>query len=123
MKNYTHKSSYFFGNKISEYGLKNGYIDYSALAKSFDAVLNNDIIKNTISIGEWEQVNGFEDEENPAEIYQYYIISDSGANILQKYTNEIIFYNDVLNIYVWGICHLGTAWDYVLTDIPVKVEG
>lgn len=176
MKKYVYKSSYFYGNKISEYGLKNGYVDYETLAKSFDAVLNNDIIENTASIGEWEQVNGFIDnsdeieeltekkekiedilcnmikndeettkkyknlekkyndlendikvlkqEENyPPEIYQYYIISDQGADILQEYTNEIVFYNDRLNMYVWGVTHWGTAWNYVLTDIPVIVEG
>lgn len=52
------KCKYFFGNKISDYGLKNGYVDYGTLAKAFDAVLNNDIVKNTIDIGFWEQING-----------------------------------------------------------------
>lgn len=36
MKNYIHGSKYFYGNKISDYGLKNGYIDYSTLVKAFD---------------------------------------------------------------------------------------
>lgn len=123
MKKYVHKSSYFYGNKISEYGLKNGYVDYGTLAKAFDAVLNNDIIENTINIGFWEQVNGFKEEDYPPEIFQYYIISDEGADILQTYTNEIVFYNDSLNMFVWGVCHYGTAWDYVLTDVPVVLEG
>lgn len=116
------KCKYFFGNKISDYGLKNGYVDYETLAKAFDAVLNNDIIKNTINIGFWEQINGLRGEDYPPEIYQYYIISDQGADILCEFTNEIVFYNEELGMYVWGVCHFGTAWDYVLTDIPVKVE-
>lgn len=122
MKHYMVKCKYFFGNKISDYGLKNGYVDYGTLAKAFDAVLNNDIVKNTIDIGFWEQINGLEEEDYPPEIFQYYIISDDGAKILQEYTSEIVFYNDLLNMFVWGVCHYGTAWDYVLTDIPVKVE-
>lgn len=175
MKNYIHKSKYFYGNKIGDYGLKNGYVDYRTLVKSFDAVLNNDIMSNTANIGYWEQVNGFignsdeikeltekkeeienilldmikkdeetteeykileekyndletdiqelkEEEDSPSEIYQYYIISGYGADILQDFTNENVFYNDFLNMYVWGVTHWGTAWDYVLTDIPVKVE-
>lgn len=122
MKHYMVKCKYFFGNKISDYGLKNGYVDYGTLAKAFDAVLNNDIVKNTIDIGFWEQINGLEEEDYPPEIFQYYIISDDGAKILQEYTSEIVFYNDLLDMYVWGVCHCGTAWDYVLTDIPVKVE-
>ena len=176
MKNYIHKNTYFYGNKISDYGLKNGYVDYSTLAKTFDAVLNNDVIENTANIGDWEQVNGFIDnsdeieelteqrdeiggimcdmvdhdqedtiayellenryneiedkiseleqaEDYPPEIFQYYIISNQGAQILQDLTDEIIFYNDTLDMYVWGVTHYGTAWDYVLTDIPVMVEG
>lgn len=67
MKNYIHGSKYFYGNKISDYGLKNGYIDYSTLVKAFDAVLSNDIIKNTANIGEWQQVNGFIDNSEKIE--------------------------------------------------------
>lgn len=75
MKNYMVKCKYFFGNKISDYGLKNGYVDYETLAKAFDAVLNNDIIENTINIGFWEQANGFKEEDYPPEIFSvlYYI--------------------------------------------------
>lgn len=160
MTKYIHKITCFYGNKISDYGLENGYIDYSTLAKSFDAVLNNDIIENTAKIGYWEQVNGFIDnsdeieeltaqrdeiegvlcdmvdhyqedtmdyellenryneindkiselehaQDYPPEIYQYYIISDQGAQILMFGAFAIF----------------GTAWVYVLTDIPVQLEG
>lgn len=175
MKHYVVKCKYFFGNKIGDYGLKNGYVDYGTLAKAFNAVLNNDIIEKTYNIGFWEQINGIidntekigeliekqesiddvlrdmidNDQENteeykkleekyneietdiqelkdaenyPPEIYQYYIISDEGARILCEFTNEIVFYNEELDMYVWGVTHWGTGWDYVLTDIPVKVE-
>ena len=171
---------YFYGYEISRYGTEHGYVDYRALAESFDAVLNNSIIENTYDIGYWEQVSGFIDnsdeietkenkindlqgvkeylenrkensggkyidiieklidkaddeqneiqndiddlkreEEDIPEIFQYFIISDSGANILQDYTNEIIYYNEKLDMYVWGVTHYGTAWDYVLTNIKI----
>ena len=188
---YTHKSQYFYGNKISEYGLKNGYVDYATLSKAFDAVLINDITKLfwTEINGEFyepEQVNGFidnseeideiteqleklddlfyeikeryneseenseeekdlekqldetqdkieelkerieelerEQDENP-EIYQYFIISDRGAEILQDLTDEIVYYLPALDVYVWGVTHGGTAWDYVLTDIKIDLSG
>lgn len=175
MTKYIHKSEYFYSNKISDYGLEHGYIDYATLSKAFDAVLNNDIIKNTAKIGFWEQVNGIidnsdeieeliekkeniddllrdmidNDKENteeyktleekynkiesdiqelkdvgeyPPEILQYYIISDNGANILCELTNEIVFYNEALDMCVWGVTHCGTSWDYVLTDIPILEE-
>ena len=53
------------------------------------------------------------------EIYQYYIISKYVAEKLQKCTNEIILYNDELDIYLLGVIHYGTSWDYVLTDIEI----
>ena len=116
---------YFYGNEISEYGRKNGFVDYRTLAKSFDAVLNNDIINKTSEIGYWDVINGSEyDEETDsyADIFQYYIISSQGAEILQRETEEIVFYNEELDMYVWGITHFGTAWDYVLTDIECEIE-
>lgn len=114
---------YFYGNEISEYGIKNGYVDYRTLAKAFDAVMNNSIIQNTAEIGYWECVSGNEyDEETDeyTEIYQYFIVNGNGAEILQE-AGEIVFYNDALDMYVWGVTHWGTSWDYVLTDIRCNV--
>lgn len=169
MAEYKHYSNYFCGNKVSDYGIEHGYVDYRTLAKAFDAVLNNDIISKTTAIGYyWEQESGFidnseeiekleneiaeleealdeivdkesvraetldeqieelkdkvreleyEQDEYP-EIYQYFIVSDGGASILKDY-GEIVFYNEELNMYVWGVTHWGTSWDYVLTDIKI----
>ena len=168
---------YFYGNEISEYGQKNGYVDYATLAKAFDAVLNNDIMQKTFEVGYWEQESGFidntekieelqekidsieydineminadesfedsqkhlemlaevenlqekineleEEAENSynQDIYQYYIVSDNGAEILKE-INEIVFYNEELDMYIWGVTHYGTSWSYVLTDIKCNV--
>lgn len=46
------------------------------------------------------------------------LLTISGAQIIQDYTNEILYYHDELDIYLWGVTHWGTGWDYVLTDIP-----
>lgn len=63
-----------------------------------------------------------EEQENSynAEIFQYYIVSDNGASLLEE-INEIVFYNEELDMYVWGVTHWGTSWDYVLTDIKCNV--
>lgn len=130
-KNYIHKSRYFYGNKISDYGLQCGYVDYATLSKSFDAVLVNDITKLFYAdingeYNEAEIVNGLDyDDENdcPIEIYQYFIISDRGAEILQELTTEIVYYMPLLDCYVWGVSHYGTAWDYVLTDIKIDLSN
>lgn len=131
MMEYVHKSKYFYGNEISEYGLKNGYVDYKTLAKSFDAVLCNDITKLFFATvnnkyNEVEVVNGCDyDEENDSytDIYQYFIIDNNGYEILKELTDEIVYYVPVLDIYVWGVTHCGTAWNYVLTDIKIDLNS
>ena len=56
------ESEYFCGNRISSYGLQNGYVDYSTLSKAFDCVLNNQIMNATGNLfEEWELVNGAND--------------------------------------------------------------
>lgn len=120
---YVHKSKYFYGNEISAHGLYCGYIDYRTLASAFPHILCNDIICKT-DRDAWECVNGCEyDEETEefCEIFQYYIISAQGASILEELTDEIVFYNYELDLYVWGVTHFGTSWDYVLTNIKVEV--
>lgn len=116
---------YFCGNEISNYGKERGFLDYDTFSRAFDHVLNNSIFELGQGIGYgWELVNGldfdYEEEEiiEEPEVFQWYIVSNSGAQIIQDYTNEILYYHDELNIYLWGVTHWGTGWDYVLTDIP-----
>ena len=110
-----------YGFKVSEYGLQNGYLDYYTLSKIVgDSVLNNAIVPY-IGHYEWELANGCEEDEDGyfQEVYQYYIITDSGAQFLQDFTDEIVYYHPELDMYIWGITHFGTSWDYVLTDIKL----
>lgn len=107
-----------YGETVSQYGLENGYLDYETLAKIVgDCILNNEILGST-DTDDWEIVNGDWTIEN--EIYQFYIISDKGADFLIDHTDETVFYNEKLDLYLWGITHFGTAWDYVLTDIELE---
>ena len=130
-KKYVHKSRYFCGNEISSYELDHGYINYSTLVKAFDAVLCNDITKlfySTVN-GEYnepELYNGSDCDDETGEcydIYQYYIISDNGARLLEELTDEIVYYIPALDIYVWGVTHFGTPWQGVLTDIKIELDG
>ena len=133
MENKTINGNFFYGNEVSQYGQQHGYVDYRTLAKAFDAVLVNDITKLFYCDinGEWnepEYYNGSEywsdDDGNEYynEIYQYYIIDGNGADLLQRWTDEIVYYLPALDMYVWGVTHWGTSWDYVLTDIKIKME-
>ena len=136
MKRNVHCSKYFCGNEISRYGLENGYLDYRTLAKAFDAVLVNDITKLFYAdvngeyseaelVNGWidnsEQIDAKKEQDETPDIYQYYIVSNGGADILQKYTNDPVYYLPVLDCYIWGVTHYGTSWDYVLTDVKLEV--
>lgn len=156
------EQKYYYGNPISEYGLKNGRVDYGTLAKAFDAVLNNDIMSLTYDIGYWKQVSGIIDntdeieeleekrdeleeenenspsqiieneineineqieeleneQDNEPEVFQWFIVDDWGARLLQD-INEIVYYNETLDMYLWGVTHYGTSWNYVLTTINI----
>lgn len=61
-----------------------------------------------------------EQDEQP-EVFQWYIVDEAGAELCRDY-NEILFYNSELDMYLWGVTHYGTAWDYVLTDIPCEID-
>lgn len=119
------KSARWYGQDISKYGVENGYVDYRALAGAVGGmVLNNNIVPSYFEDFELEHGTDY-DEENEcySDIFQYFIISDYGAQILKNNTDEIVYYSEKLDMYVWGITHVGTSWDYVLTDIKVDEEN
>jgi len=142
------KSKYydtFYGHKVSDYALKYGRLDYRTLSKCFDCVLCNNIVEvdeflfDNVINGDLET---FEDEDgneitreeaeeleeqgkktysNYIDIFQYYIVSDNAKELLKE-ANEIVLYSEKLDCYIWAITHYGTSWDYVLTDIKLRVK-
>ena len=113
---------YFYGNEVSAYGQEHGFLDYGTLSKAFDCVLNNDIMSATESAGfYWEQESGFTEEDEEQEVFQWFIVDDTGADIL-KDIGEVVYYNADLDMHLWGVTHFGTRWDYVLTDVPINCE-
>lgn len=67
-----------------------------------------------------EQIEELESEQyNEPEVFQWFIVDDWGARLLQRETNEIVYYNETLDIYLWGVTHYGTSWNYALTNIEI----
>lgn len=67
-----------------------------------------------------EQIEELEREQNDdKEVFQWFIVDDWGARLLQQETNEIVYYNETLDMYLWGVTHYGTSWEYVLTSIAI----
>lgn len=169
------EGNYFYGNKISDYGLKNKRVDYAALANSINCVRCGRLMEIYPDYDDyWELENGYreyyedcdlneytysemevrvreleneleeleaeyeEDDENEEyltrrsvieenidslkeihykEYWDYFIIDANGADTLKYWTNEYVIYNEELDLYVWGVDHFGTSWEYVCTEI------
>ena len=80
---------------------------------SLSQILENEI--NEIN----EQIEKLENEQDEGqEVFQWFIVDDWGARLLQD-INEIVYYNETLDMYLWGVTHYGTSWDYVLTNIKI----
>lgn len=68
-----------------------------------------------------EQIEELEcEQDRQPDIFQWYIVTDNGAEILKE-AGEIVYYNSELDMYVWGVTHWGTSWDYVLTNIKIEL--
>lgn len=115
-------------------------ISYSELARRVgDCILNNEIHSQLGGEYEFELFNGSDSycyvhetkeecekddskcDYESTDVYQEYIITQSGAEYLQEYTDEIVYYCDKLGIYLWGITHFGTSWTHVHTRIKATV--
>ena len=105
-------------SELNSYEKENKRLSYANLFYNDDSL----ILCNNIAYDyeELEQVNGFNDNDDYDEIYQYYIIDDSLANRLINNTHEIIYYHNKLDIYILGVQHYGTSWSYVLTDFKLE---
>jgi len=111
---------YFLGHEVSEYGLKNGYVDYGCLSEGFNMILANDIAKR---LDHFTLYNGEDyDVENECyhDIYQWFIIDERAAEVLKEYTDEIVYEDEELGLYIWAVTHYGTSWSYVLTNIKIE---
>lgn len=125
---------YVKNEDLNEYEKENNRISYKRLVNNLftDMILCNDITKlfyNEIGgkYTEPEVEIGCECDENDEyiDIYQYFIVDFSGytyEHILKKYAKQlgnefILYYIEALDLYVLGVTHFGTGWDYVLTDI------
>lgn len=76
------------------------------------------ILENEIDLLN-EKIEELENEQDEdQEVFQWFIVDDWGSRLLQE-INEIVYYNETLDMYLWGVTHYGTSWDYVLTSIAI----
>ena len=115
----------------------NGFIDYTdeieELQEEIDRIdnarMNNDDPEIDLQLAEIidrieRDIEYYQEEmDRQPEIFQYYIISGNGADIIKQFTNDPLYYIDFLGVYVWGVTHYGTAWSYVLTDTEIEEDA
>lgn len=77
-------------------------MDFQTLARIMgDCILNNTIREATML--DWKIANGEFDNM----VMSDYIISEYGYKFLKEYTDELVFYNEKLDLYIWGSGSLG----------------
>lgn len=119
---------------LNDYEREHNKISFKRLANKLfsDMILCNNIKKlfyNTIGTEYTEpeiEIGTDYDEETDEQIdvYQYFIVDFNNwtYELMTKYKEQfgkefILYYIEELDLYILGVTHFGTGWDYVLTDI------
>ena len=97
-------------------------IDYYTDDQRNSMILNNEVIKYEFDYWEIENGDVCEEDDYYYDIYQYYILDNTDAERLIEHTNEIIYYNSKLDMYLLGVTHFGTSWECVDTDFKKVYE-
>lgn len=82
-------------------------------------VLCNNIQDIDQSIYDNIRFNYFDEDDEPMEIFQWYITdcSQSDVEYLEKYFSLKFTYSDMLDCYILCVTHWGTSWDYVACPV------
>lgn len=111
---------YIKESELNDYEKENKYLSYANLFYDNDALILCNNIINRYEYLTLENGNDYNEEEDTyEEVYQYYIIDDDTAKRLIDNTDELIYYDNELDIYILGVTHFGTNWHYVLTDFKL----
>ena len=124
-------------NGIGYWEQENGIIDYSDEIEKLEDQIKEaeddmELNEGLLTPNEYKEIENQIDEMNerinelqsqqdyPPEVFQWFIVDDNGANIIKEYTDDPLYYNETLDMYLWGVTHFGTAWSMVLTDVKLN---
>lgn len=84
-----------------------------------DFVLCNNIVNIDESIWDNMRFNYYDEDDNPIEIYQWYITdaSQSDVEYLEKHFGLLFTYSDKLDCYILCVDHCGTSWNHVACEV------
>ena len=100
--------------------MKEFYTDYATAAKwgGTSLILCNNIAKIDDSIYDNMEFNYFNENDEPIDIYQWYLTDDNADDVEWKKETfpELLYtYSDLLDCYVLCVNHFGTLWSGVAT--------
>lgn len=108
--------------ELNYYEKENGVISLYNLMQIYDVrmVLCNNIVRVDEEL-EWDNYDLVYDEEEDrfVEIFQYFLTYERDKELFERLGYPTAWSN-VLEVWVVGITHFGTGWDYVLTDVPIE---
>jgi hypothetical protein len=89
-----------------------------------DFVLCNNIADVDESIWDNMRFNGYDEDDNPIDIYQWYITSASASDVeyLEKHFGLLFTYSDKLDCFILCVDHFGTSWNYVPCEVLTHGE-
>ena len=107
---------------LNDYEREHNRISYKRLVERYfnNMILCNNIVNNYEDLEIVAGSDYDEEEDTYKDIYQYFIVDGCfDEEDLQKVGEElgVVYYNSNLDLYILGVDHCGTSWDYVLTDI------
>lgn len=107
---------------LNDYEREHNRISYKRLVERYfnNMILCNNIANNYEDLEIVAGTDYDEKEDTYKDIFQYFIVDGCfDEEDLQKVGEElgVVYYNSNLDLYILGVDHLGTSWDYVLTDI------
>lgn len=125
---------YIRKDDLTDYEKENNKISFRRLVERLftDMVMCNNITKlfytdiNGVYSEPQKEIGEDYNTENDEyiDVYQYFIVDFSNwtYDFMKKYQEQlgsefILYYIDELDMYILGVTHFGTGWDYVLTDI------
>lgn len=108
-----------YGENVSEYGLEKGKLDYATLARIIGPCIFNGTVRDR-TMCDWDCMTGELEEDEI--VCSDYLISRYGYEFLREHTDELVFYNEELELYIWAVKHWGTDWSYVTTNIKLVRE-
>lgn len=69
-----------------------------------------------------EDENDEDEDDEDEEVFQWFIIGNNSARYFLKFTNELIYYSEELDMYLLGVDHWGTPWSGVMTEWKLGEE-